>query len=113
VEQQFTQAENEEAEVSFFLEAFHRHKAIYGIVFYDPEKNLQALLDMEMSPYTREKIIDDIKVEDCCEGPLYSSEYPDITCWKFIKKYHTRKIQIALALGFIEEPVRCYDFAMV
>ncbi len=108
-----TQVENKEEDVSFFLEAFHRHKAIYGIVFYDPEKNLQALLDMEMSPYTREKIIDEIKAGNCCEGPLYTPNYPDITYWKFIKKYHTREIQIALALGFIEEPVRCYDFTMV
>ena len=56
--------------VDKFLKEFKDKARVFGIIFrIDRKKNMQALLDLEISAIMREKIIMSLTVEDYYKGP--------------------------------------------
>ena len=56
--------------VDKFLKEFKDKARAFGIIFrIDRKKNMQALLDLEISAIMREKIIMSLTVEDYYKGP--------------------------------------------
>ncbi len=109
--QPFPPQDNED-EVSQFLSVFHRQREVYGIVFYHPDQNFQALLDMEVSPKDRERLIDKVERDDFYDKKN-DCHHTCITCWRFRTKLKAKEIHIIISLGLPEEPVRCYGFYRV
>lgn len=58
-------------DVERFLHNFHVKLSVFGIVFRDDRgKNMQTLLELEITPKYREGIIKDLRSEDYVEGPI-------------------------------------------
>lgn len=56
--------------VDKFLKEFKDKAKVFGIIFrIDRKKNMQALLDLEISAIMREEIIMSLTVEDYYKGP--------------------------------------------
>jgi hypothetical protein len=59
-------------QVDAFLRDFKQKSKIWGIVFRDDRgKNAQTLLDLELRPIDRSRIIEKLEVKDYIEGPVH------------------------------------------
>ena len=99
-----------EDELSHFLTSFLEKKLRFGIIFFDREKNLQALLNMEITAKRREKVIDSLEVRDFFRGPQRDRVHEGQFYWEFGKEYRGQEIYIKLSLGRPEEAVWCMSF---
>ena len=58
-------------EVELFLSKFIQKVKVFGIVFRDDRgKNMQTLLELEITPKYREDVIMNLDSEDYVEGPI-------------------------------------------
>lgn len=58
-------------EVELFLSRFIQKVKVFGIVFRDDRgKNMQTLLELEITPKYREDVIMNLDPEDYVEGPI-------------------------------------------
>ena len=58
-------------EVKKFIENFKTKLKVFDIIFLDKRyKNTQTLLDLEITPAQRKKIIESLEVKDFVEGPV-------------------------------------------
>lgn len=58
-------------EVELFLSRFIQKVEVFGIVFRDDRgKNMQTLLELEITPKYREDVIMNLDPEDYVEGPI-------------------------------------------
>ena len=58
-------------EVELFLSKFIQKVKVFGIVFRDDRgKNMQTLLELEITPKYREDVIMNLDPEDYVEGPI-------------------------------------------
>ena len=94
-----------------FLSDFHQKMKIWVIrVRDDRGKNTQALLDMEMSPAQRIKIIEALSVTDYSEGPKTDTLNLGAPLWIFGKQVKNRMIYIKISVGAPNRPVICISF---
>jgi len=58
------------------LQDFKAKLGVWGVVFRDDRgKNVQALLDLDITPIFREKILQELVAGDYHEGPLKETLY--------------------------------------
>lgn len=77
--------------VEDFLSQFHQKMKIFRIIFRDDRgKNLQTLLDLEITPTQREDIIKQLEVEDYIDGPSDDTLNNIAPLWVFGKKSRTK-----------------------
>ena len=92
-------------EVDEFLAAFHSKMNIWDVVFNDDRgKNIQALLDLEITPVYRKKILSAIERIDYSQGPNIDNQ------WVFGKKVNGTEVYIKIALGFPGTSTICISF---
>lgn len=98
-------------DVEKFLREFKAKMKINQISYLDERiKNSQALLDLEITPLTRNSIISELKAEDFSEGPLKESFYGSDEMWVFGKERNKKDIYIKLTIGLPKKPVICISF---
>jgi hypothetical protein len=98
-------------EVSIFLSAFHVKLKCFDIIFRDNRgKNIQALLDLEITPYRRKEIIAALKKEDYSEGPKSDELYHSRDMWVFGKTEKGKKIYIKISMGIPNSSTICISF---
>ena len=98
-------------QIRIFLKNFNDKKKIWEILFRDDRgKNAQTLLQLEIRPFEREKIIDSVIVEDYSEGPLEDKLNQSADMWVFGKIYKGKMIYIKIAMGLPINPVICISF---
>jgi hypothetical protein len=98
-------------EVDDFLRDFQQKKKIYGIRFRDDrDKNLQTLLNLEVSSNFRETIIDTLSHLDYLEGPLTDSLNCGAPLWVFGKHVKKKEIYIKISIGTPNRNVICISF---
>ena len=97
-------------EVAWFLSQFRKAKAQNGIVYLERDKNLQALLDLEISPAKREEVIDQLTIKNYYKGPRPDGVRIGGEFWEFGAKIKQREVYIKLSLGILEGPVLCFSF---
>lgn len=98
-------------EIETFLQDFKVKMKVWDIIFRDDRgKNTQTLLDLEISPKDREKIITQLTAADYYKGPLKDklNDGPDL--WVFKKEVKGFKVYIKLTLGFCNNKVICISF---
>lgn len=83
---------------------------MFGVIYRDRPKNAQTLLDLEMSPNDRSKVVESIKVTDYCEGPLDDQLYGVSSMWVFGKVYKKQELYIKISMGSMSTPVICISF---
>lgn len=86
---------SDQDEIGAFLQDFHVKMKIRGIIFRDDRgKNVQTLLDLEITKDHRNQVIKELKVEDYSEGPLPEKLYGGADMWVFGKQVKKKEIYI-------------------
>ncbi len=98
-------------EVRIFLQDFKVKLGVWGVIFRDDRgKNAQTLLDLEIIPVFREKILKELQVVDYNEGPKKEVLYGGADMWVFGKTIKGQEIYIKISLGFQGAQVICISF---
>ncbi|MEM6634068.1 MAG: toxin [Bacteroidota bacterium] len=103
------EATMEEA-LTLFLQQFQEEKSKQGIVFFNRTKNLQALLDLELTAKRREKVIDTLSIQDYYKGPSADQVHVGLEYWEFGKEVRGQEIYIKISLGWPDGEVWCMSF---
>lgn len=97
-------------EVKLFLQKFGESKLKDGMVLLDRQKNLQALLDLEISVEERATAISDLTYRNYYKGPRPDAVRPGLEFWEFGVQLKGKEMYVKLSLGQPEGPVICYSF---
>jgi hypothetical protein len=98
-------------EVEHFLREFKQKMKIWDVLFRDERgKNAQALADLELRPSDRKKVLEDLKVEDYCQGPLEETLYKGSDMWVFGRVIKKKQVYIKITMGFKGTSVLCISF---
>lgn len=97
--------------VEHFLKEFKQKMKIWGVLFRDDRgKNAQTLADLEIRPSDRKKVLEDLKVEDYCQGPLEETLYLGNDMWVFGRVIKKKQVYIKITMGFKGASVLCISF---
>ncbi len=98
-------------EVSKFLKDFKLKMKFWDVLFRDDRgKNSQALAELELRPIDRKKVLEELHVEEYCQGPLEEKLYGGADMWVFGKSIKRREVYIKINMGFKETSVICISF---
>jgi hypothetical protein len=98
-------------DVDKFLSEFKLNMKIWNIVFRnDRLKNIQTLIDLEISDLQRTKIIENLLAEDYSEGPLADTLNKLSPMWVFGKQVKGKEVYIKITMGTVDNPVICISF---
>lgn len=97
--------------ISAFLRDFKEKMKIWNILFRDDRgKNAQTLLDLEIRPTERRKIIEALEIENYSEGPLEDILNKGPAMWIFGKQVNQQEIYIKITMGAPGTSVICISF---
>lgn len=100
-----------ERQVKDFLREFKEKMKIWDILFIDDRvKNSQTLLDLELMPIERKKVVEKLNFDDYCQGPLEETQYGGSEMWVFGKMLRGKEIYIKITLGRMGASVICISF---
>lgn len=100
-----------ENEVRRFLQQFFQKAKTFGLYFRDDRgKNMQTLLDLEITPRQRKDIIMQLEVPDYIEGPLEDTLYKKGEMWVFGKKVKNNDVYIKISKGLEGCGAFCISF---
>lgn len=101
----------EKAEVENFLKDFLVKLNTKGILYADTRLvNTKALASLNLVPNDRTKFINELKVDDFCNGPEIDHNYFDQTIWVFGKQVKGKEIYIKISMGAFNSRVICISF---
>ncbi len=99
------------AELASFLKDFKEKMKFWDVLFRDDRgKNLQALIDLEITPIERKTILEAIEAEDYSEGPLEEKLYSGADMWVFGKTIKKKEVYIKITMGAMGSSVICISF---
>lgn len=99
------------SEVEIFLSDFHQKMKIFAVIFRDDRgKNKQALIDLEIRPIERNRIIESLTSDDYCEGPAPELLYNTTDMWIFGKQIGDTELYIKISMGIPNSSVICISF---
>lgn len=97
--------------VDAYLNDFKIKSKLFGILFKDDRgKNFQALLDLDLRPNDRIKILDDLKAQDYIEGPIDDNDFLGSDLWVFGKKVKAEDVYIKVSMGKPNQTTICISF---
>ena len=97
-------------DVKSFLDNLRLKIDIFGIVYLGRNKNLHTLLDLDILPSSRTKIIKELKVEDYSEGPLAENMNGWQDMWIFGKQIKGTEVYIKVTMGNENNKSICISF---
>lgn len=98
-------------EVEHFLFQFNQKVKVFGLVFRDDRgKNLQTLLDLEITPKYREDIIMQLEANDYVDGPIKDTLNKKGEMWVFGKDVKSRDVYIKISMGVSNSSAICISF---
>ena len=98
-------------DVYAFLQDFLGKMRIWEIRFRDDrKKNTQALINLELRPADRIKIIETLSVCEYSEGPNADILNAGAPLWVFGKEVKGQMIYIIISVGAPSRPVICISF---
>ncbi len=101
-------------EVESFLNDFKVKMGTFDIVFEQREKNIQALLDLEISAVDRKKYIGILKSEDYLSGP--NDDENDISrfpFWEFGMSIKNKDVYIKISMNKKNKSVLAFPFILL
>ncbi len=98
-------------EVEYFLSRFNQKVKVFGLVFRDDRgKNMQTLLELEITPKYREDIITHLESDDYVDGPIEDTLYKKGEMWVFGKDIKERDVYIKISMGVSNSSAICISF---
>jgi hypothetical protein len=106
------EAMGDKKHIEQFLKNFKTKMKIFDILFLDDRgKNTDTLANLEITPRTRKKLLEELLPEDYSDGPLAASLYGGgAEMWVFGKWVRAKEIYIKVTLGFPGNAVICISF---
>ncbi len=87
-----------ESDVEAFLNTFKAKMEIFDVIFLERGKNLQALIDLEITRVNRKELLKELKVEDYFRGPTRDNDNgPDL--WEFGRILKQKEVYIKITIG--------------
>ncbi|MDX2129956.1 MAG: toxin [Chloroherpetonaceae bacterium] len=100
-----------EKEVASFLKNFKEKMKVWDVLFRDERgKNAQALLDLELRPIERNKVLENLYINDYSEGPFSDTLYHGADMWVFGKEVKKKEVYIKITMGQHGRSVICISF---
>ena len=79
-------------EIELFLNEFKQKMQIWGVAYRDDRgKNAQSLLNLEIRPSDRDKLLKNLSVKDYSEGPIAETLYKGTDMWVFGKEVNNKE----------------------
>lgn len=98
-------------EVEYFLSQFNQKVKVFGLVFRDDRgKNMQTLLELEITPKYREDIIMQLESDDYVEGPIEDTLNKKGEMWVFGKDVKGKDVYIKISMGISNSSAICIFF---
>ena len=98
-------------EVEYFLSQFNQKVKVFGIVFRDDRgKNMQTLLELEITPKYRDDIIMQLETNDYVDGPIEDTLNKKGDMWVFGKDIKGNDVYIKISMGFSSSSAICISF---
>lgn len=98
-------------EVEYFLSQFKQKVKVFGLVFRDDRgKNMQTLLELEITPKYREDIIMQLEPDDYAEGPIEDTLNKKGEMWVFGKDIKGKDVYIKISMGVSNSSAICISF---
>ena len=91
------------------LNAFKQKMEVFDVVFLNREKNLQALLDLEIVRASRKERLKELKATDYYKGPT-ADQFGGENLWEFGKTIKGKEVYIKITMGRQNKPVICISF---
>ncbi len=100
-----------EEDVEAFLNDFKEKMKLWDVLFRDDRgKNIQALLELEITPIERIAILQTLEAKDYSEGPLVEKLYGSSDMWVFGKAVKKKDVYIKITMGTMGSGVICISF---
>ncbi|MCF6406589.1 hypothetical protein L3C95_27070 [Chitinophaga filiformis] len=94
-----------------FLQEFKTKMSIWGVIFRDDRgKNVQCLLELDITPLYRNEILKGLELEDYSEGPLDEKLYGGTEMWVFGKMIKRQEVYIKISMGVNGTNAICISF---
>lgn len=85
--------------------------SVFGIVFRNRDKNLNAIAELDISSKQREDLLKDLEPENYCSGPNTDKDVPDRPdYYEFGIDVNGKEVYIKLTVGLTNKPVDCISF---
>ena len=98
-------------EVESFLSRFNQKVKVFGLIFRDDRgKNMQTLIDLEITPKYREDIITHLDSNDYVDGPIEDTLYKKGEMWVFGKDVKDKDVYIKISMGVGNSSAICISF---
>lgn len=98
-------------EVESFLSRFNQKVKVFGLVFRDDRgKNMQTLIDLEITSKYREDIITHLDSNDYVDGPIEDTLYKKGEMWVFGKDVKGKDVYIKISMGVGNSSAICISF---
>lgn len=98
-------------EVECFLSRFNQKVKVFGLVFRDDRgKNMQTLLELEITPKYREDIIMHLEPNDYVDGPIEDTLNKKGEMWVFGKDVKSKDVYIKISMGISNSSAVCISF---
>lgn len=98
-------------DVERFLHNLQVKLSVFGIVFRDDRgKNMQTLLELEITPKYREDIIMDLHAEDYVDGPIVDTLNRMGDMWVFGRDVKGQDVYIKISMGVESSSAICISF---
>ncbi len=98
-------------EVEQFLSKFIQKVKVFGIIFRDDRgKNMQTILELEITPKYREDIIINLNSKDYVDGPIVDTLNKKQEMWVFGKELNGRDVYIKISMGISGSSAICISF---
>ncbi|MGB3079796.1 MAG: hypothetical protein WBB31_12005 [Saprospiraceae bacterium] len=100
-----------QTDIQTYLSQLKTKLGVFGIVFRNREKNLNALAELDIAPIQREDCLKDLRPEDYCSGPNIDKDVPGRPdYYEFGIIVNGKEVYIKLSMGFPNKPVDCISF---
>jgi hypothetical protein len=97
------------SEVESFLNTFKAKLEVFDVIFMNRDKNLRALIDLEITRVSRRELLKELKLEDYFRGPTKDVDNgPDL--WEFGRSLKQKEVYIKITIGMMNKPVICISF---
>lgn len=97
--------------VESFLEDFKMKMKLWDVLFRDDRgKNTQTLIDLELRPIERKKVLESLECKDYSEGPIEEKLYGNADMWVFGKTIKEHEVYIKITMGTPSCSVICISF---
>ncbi len=98
-------------EIEEFLIDFKQKLKVYNVFFKHRDKNLQTLLDLEITPKQREEFLLNLEPTDYSNGPIADAFDPESPPnYEFGITIKKKEVYIKINMGKPEKSVMCISF---